>query len=794
MGEVIRAEDQELDQIVALKFLSPKFMNDPRALERVRAEVRMARLVSHPNVCRVHDLNSIDGQSFISMEYIDGEDLAELLRRVGRLAGDRALEIAREICAGLAAAHAAGVVHRDLKPSNIMLDRNGHVKITDFGLAWTGGDASATGEVAGTPAYIAPEQIGGAGATIKSDIYALGLVLYELLTGRRVFSAESIPELMRQRRESITPPTQIVREIDPSVETTILQCLAINPERRPNSALEVLSAFSGGDRLKAALAAGQTPSPSDVAASPDRGVLKPSVAWVCFITVLIAFGLFLQVQQKISILGRIPSPLKPEVLEVKAEEAMRALGYRTPMTHSASGFIYSEDALSAAANSKLDSLLRKAAEKRMILFWHRCGIIPIMPLDMLRDVTLTDPSLASGDAFALLDLNGRLVEYKTLLNDQSSQKLTDTLSNFVHLAGLDSATQVGKDSVSAKLDGNIPVSIQYEVKDGNLTSAKVVPPWTIPEKDPSFQTMSGYDISGLLMIIMVLASVPLAVHNLKSNRGDLHGAVRVGLLTFGCTVLCDFLYAHHESVISYETLLFAGLISRALYRSMSAFSIYLALEPYVRRVWPQNLVSWSRLLSGQWRDPMVARDILIGTTVTWCIFGLENLRVQLSHSTELYSFKRILSPLFGLKQHIAMTSEVVAQSVRYGLMFLLLLLLIRLFSRIRWITVTVLFLVLAVFMTAIFNADTGTDIPEIALGILWAIAYVVVLMRFGLLAMIALTFFGMLNIYVPDATYPTEWTAFSMWWQVGITLLVALYGLYFATGRKPFGQTKLLET
>ena len=112
----------------------------------------MARRVSHPSVCRVHDLGEADGRSFISMEYVDGEDLATLLRRVGRLAGERALEIARELCAGLAAAHASGVIHRDLKPANVMIDRRGRVRITDFGLARLGEDAAAAGEIAGTPA------------------------------------------------------------------------------------------------------------------------------------------------------------------------------------------------------------------------------------------------------------------------------------------------------------------------------------------------------------------------------------------------------------------------------------------------------------------------------------------------------------------------------------------------------------------------------------------------------------------------------------------------------------------
>src|SRR3954471_20482715 len=135
MGEVYRADDLTLGQQVALKFLPPALGRDKAALRRFRNEVRIARQVSHPNVCRVYDIGEVDGLAYLTMEYIDGEDLASLLRRIGKLPEEKALEIARQLCAGLAAAHEQGVVHRDLKPGNIMLNGKGQVRITDFGLA-----------------------------------------------------------------------------------------------------------------------------------------------------------------------------------------------------------------------------------------------------------------------------------------------------------------------------------------------------------------------------------------------------------------------------------------------------------------------------------------------------------------------------------------------------------------------------------------------------------------------------------------------------------------------------------
>jgi serine/threonine protein kinase len=170
MGEVYRADDLSLGQQVALKFL-PQAATDEFTLERFRNEVRIARRISHPNVCRVYDIGQADNQIFLSMEYVDGEDLSSLLRRIGRLPSDKAVEIARKICAGLAAAHDKGVLHRDLKPANIMLDGRGEVLVMDFGLA---GLAHEIEDVrSGTPAYMAPEQLAGKEVTVRSDIYSL---------------------------------------------------------------------------------------------------------------------------------------------------------------------------------------------------------------------------------------------------------------------------------------------------------------------------------------------------------------------------------------------------------------------------------------------------------------------------------------------------------------------------------------------------------------------------------------------------------------------------------------------
>ena len=271
MGMVYRADDLKLGQTVALKFLPASFTQDASRVERFRAEVRIARQVSHPNVCRVYDIGEVDGHSFLTMEYVDGEDLATLLNRIGRLPSKKALEIAHELCAGLAAAHARQVIHRDLKPANIMIDGRGHARITDFGLA-VGTADSTEGEVAGTPAYMAPESFEGKPATVQSDLYSLGMVLFELYTGNRPWEASKVSDWRAKHfREQPTPPSKLTPEIDAAVERVILRCLEKDPAARPRSAIQVATALPGGNPLAAALAAGETPSPEMVAAAGEEG-------------------------------------------------------------------------------------------------------------------------------------------------------------------------------------------------------------------------------------------------------------------------------------------------------------------------------------------------------------------------------------------------------------------------------------------------------------------------------------------------------------------------------------------
>jgi serine/threonine-protein kinase len=326
-----------LGQQVALKFLPESLATDGRRLAQFHNEVRTARQVSHPNVCRVYDIGELHGQMFLTMEYVDGEDLSILLRRIGRLPEERAIEIARQMCAGLAAAHERGILHRDLKPANIMLDGSGKVRIMDFSLA-------AIGQVedirAGTPAYMAPEQLSGLEVTVRSDIYALGLVLYEVFTGRRAFEAKTIADLVAQHQSGvITSPMQLVASLDQVVDRAIMRCLDPEPSRRPTSALAVAASLPGGDPLAAALAAGETPSPEMVAAAGGQGATLSATAgalWLAAFAVLLFASLW--IADRGSLLSKVPLTKSGEVLVDRAEEIRQSLGYNEPVVDRRSSF------------------------------------------------------------------------------------------------------------------------------------------------------------------------------------------------------------------------------------------------------------------------------------------------------------------------------------------------------------------------------------------------------------------------------------------------------------------------
>ncbi len=246
MGLVYRVRDRETNEILALKLLRPEIARDPAMMERFKDEIRLARRITHKNVCRIHDFNRVDDLAYITMEFVDGESLRAYLKRAGKLSPERVIDLARQIAAGLGEAHAQGVVHRDLKPENVILARDGLVKLMDFGIARAlGGNTTTTQTVIGTPGYMAPEQSQGKSVDQRTDLYALGLILYECLTGRRAFAGATPVEVaLKQIKERPVPPRQLLSSMPPRLETIVMRCLEKEPSRRFASAAELQRALT----------------------------------------------------------------------------------------------------------------------------------------------------------------------------------------------------------------------------------------------------------------------------------------------------------------------------------------------------------------------------------------------------------------------------------------------------------------------------------------------------------------------------------------------------------------------
>ncbi len=630
MGEVYRADDLRLGQAVALKFLPVDLARDPVRLAQFHNEVRTARQVSHPNVCRVYDIGEIDGQLFLTMEYVDGEDLSLLLRRIGRLPEDKGLDIARQICAGLAAAHERGVLHRDLKPANIMLDGSGKVRVMDFSLA-------AVGEVkdirAGTPAYMAPEQLSGQEVTIRSDIYALGLVLYEIFTGRRAFEAKTLSDLIEQHQAgAITAPTAIVKTLDPAIETAIVRCLEANPSRRPPSALGVSASLPGGDPLAAALAAGETPSPELVAAAGgDCATMTPAsgAAWIALIITLLAAtaGVF----GRTSLLARIPAIKPVDVLEDRAETLRQSFGYGDRPADHVRDFTYDNAYLrwvetSGTGPAKWAGL--SAGRPPALRFWYRTSPAPLLPFNVNASVSLTDPPLLlHGMTLVILDPEGRLQRFEAAPPEieapaPSPSPHVDWTPLFA-AAGLDVTTFTGispprtphafadeRKAWTGVVPGtSIPVTIDAAGYRGRPILFDIVPPWREPAREPA-PAQSG-STSPVYIYVLLGGSALAAFRNVRRGRADRRGAAR--LAAFGCLVmsLVWILSPHVADAVVDQRRFFVGF-GLALFIGAVLYFLYLGLEPFVRRSWPSMLVTWSRVLAGRLRDPLVGRDIAFG--------------------------------------------------------------------------------------------------------------------------------------------------------------------------------------
>jgi hypothetical protein len=804
MGEVYRAEDLKLGNVVALKFLPAALQKDAAALAGFHAEVRNARQVSHPNVCRVYDIGDVDGKHFLTMEYIDGEDLASLLRRIGRLPADKALETAHQICAGLAAAHDCGLLHRDLKPANIMLDGRGRVRITDFGLALSSADATGRKETAGTPAYMAPEQIGKGEASVRSDIYSLGLVFYELFTGRLPYQATTPVEWRRAHLESSPrAPSVVIKDIDPAVETAILRSLQKDPALRPSSVRQVAAAFPGGDPLAAALAAGETPSPEMVAAAGEEGALGPAQAWLFLTGVAIALVLTMMFAQRGMLVNQVPAKA-PALLIEQSQRISSSLGYTNAIDDA---YWFDVDDAYFLYSSKIVAPKRyldlAGASPSPVEFWYRQSPQSLETIHTPFQVNKKDPALFySGETEVGLDSAGRL-NYFAAIGPQDSPPAVPPQPDWQALFANAEVDWSHSHAIPATWLPDVPsdqsfawesvtggrtVRVAAATYRGRVVFFRVFAPWYAPDRLAATQGPTnrfGFAFFVVCALAVLILCLLFARRNLKLGRGDRRGALRSAAVFFAAVWIGLALSSHYgrSSLWIYNWI--NDSLAYAAGAALEFGFFYLALEPYVRRKWPEMLISWSRLLAGGWHDPLVGRDLLVGSLLGTVASMTGFLRVALpywfriAHITSGAGVEDQLGTVpafFGL---ISLRSFALINAMGT----LAILFIATLVTRKKWIgiAVTGLFLV-------IINL-TGENLRvELILVLAFATVMLYSLLRFGLLSS-AVSWIISHVLFAPLTTDLSRWYAWRGLFAVAMVLGCALYGFKLALARQSaFGK------
>ncbi|MEO0477840.1 MAG: serine/threonine-protein kinase [Planctomycetota bacterium] len=835
MGEVWRARDEALKQVVALKFLGGEYLRNQReGLEILRNEVRLAWRVSHPNVCRVHDIGEVGGRTFLSMEFIDGESLDRLLTRIGRPSPEKCREIARQLVAGVQAAHQQGVLHRDLKPGNIMLDSRGEVRITDFGIAGDLGEV--TGTASGTPAYMAPELFRGEQPSVQTDLYSLGLILFELFTGERAFRASSLEELIEKHRRSLPLPSDRVANIDPAIESLILDCIAKDPADRPESAFEVLSRLSGSNLLNEMVQAGQTPSPEMVAGadSKDRHHAKISTL-VLGVFLLCMTGLFwLESEVKLASYAWLPE--NGQVLAADGRRHLDDLGFssgedqawgfdvNSPYIRLIFDREYRDEMLLGVGQSPFEGpgdfarrdfdapgRFRILSEENTlgsaIDFWFRTSPEPMKGGGLSGIVSWSDPPLdvpgmtrarlAPDGALRAFDrvsplvvemIGGRIelpAESESTADELSESKLFEVIQlpreNFEPIEPMIRPV-VFADRTKAwqSTDGKIRVEAGF--LDDEVVSVRVfeteLRALALHQPDRP-RPAGGATPLSIFRAIFSIAAAFLAWRTVRRGGGDRAGAFRIGLSIFGLVVIYTLLTGHHpKGFVSSGDLLLSSM-ARGLLVSIQYGLFYFALEPYVRRVWPQMLVPWYRLLRGEWRDPAIGFSVLSGVAaasfVTLLVYLSRISRAWLGEpgSPPLIPRARTMEVLHGGSDSFGALLEVVVSWTDVGMGIVLGLVCLKMLTKSK---VWAVGLMMPILMGLWAIGFTGFDVVTVLSLILIAAAAIFLVVRVGMLALlVALCTFQAMTIF-PFRSDLSHWLGTATMMGTAVLVASAVFG------------------
>ncbi len=663
---------------------------------------------------------------------------------------------------------------------------------------------------------MSPEQLAGKEVSVRSDIYALGIVLYELFTGKRVFEAKSLAELTRMHLDQEpVRPTAIVPDLAPAIERVILRCLEKNPGARPQSALSVAAALPGGDPLAAALEAGETPSPEMVAAAGGEGVLRPAVAGAALLFVVLGLFLAVAMTMDTQINHLVPLEKTPPALEDRSREILGELGIDASPADIAFGLVSDADYIQhvAATDPSLDRWNRFERRPPAVRFWYRQSPRILMSTSSSGRVSPTNPPLRiSGMAGVFLDMQGRLDELYIVtpqLEDVSDglQTQPPNWSPLLDRAELEEAEltpvepkwtppffvneRVAWEGVYPDAP-EVPIRVEAAAYRGRPVYFRIFHEWTRPERVERIQYSAERNTANLIAATLMFTTLGIALllarRNLRLGRGDRRGAFSLAVYTFSAMMMAWVLQADHVADFVGEFSLFMRAAGNALFISSILWALYIALEPYVRRRWPDTLISWTRFLGGGFRDPLVGQHILYGCVagvafLTVVLFGVR-LTIWMGHPPGTPDVSQ-LEIILGTGQVAASALLQQIESIAISLGFLLLLLLFRVLLRKEVLAGLALALVLGIQLT--LGAELNVYIALPLFTVAWALP-VYVSIRFGLLALTSCVFTLALFINHPMTWDFGHWTGSS-----SAILLLVILGIAFFGFRVSLGGRSILR-
>jgi hypothetical protein len=600
------------------------------------------------------------------------------------------------------------------------------------------------------------------------------------------------------------------------VERVIVRCLNVDPRNRPASALAVAAALPGGDPLAAALAAGDTPTPGMVAASGDTEGFSVRAAVICLALILVGLAAAVVLGAKANVLRQTPFENSPDVLAKKARDLIQSFGYAAPPADRAYGFLFDLDYEKYAERRENVAAIRDRHARGhppLIQFWYRQSPQPLASFNFGSDGQIAPddpPPVGSGMIGLNLDPQGRLVQLEAvppqLEESPESSRAPDWPALF-GAAGLDTARFAFAEPQWLSLAGfdaraawtgtyaqspELPLRVEAASWRGRPVFFRVIGPWSRPERMKPSETPAGANIFLSVIVAVCLVAVLLAWRNFRAGRGDMRGASRLAAFGFGVQMLKWLCTARHAATVI-EFFVFLEGVSWAAFVAGFIWTFYLALEPYVRRRWPQSMITWSRVLGGEFRDPLVGGHLLAGIALGLgeSLCGLlGTLALQNYGSYRLENYSAMLNSLMGARQMAGTMLSGLNSAVALGLGMVLLIFLLRVVLRRQWLMAAV-FIALPVGLSAVFS---GGHLATALFGALAFSLVLVGLLQFGVLPVVVSFFVPMPPQSLPLTTDLSAWYSGSTVFPIVIVLALTAYAFHTAVAGRPLFKAGFLES